>query len=126
MTLLESEHLIKLEKGFKEADFILEESAKTKQKVIIFCYSTYIQLILNKRNQEITALKKLDAIKKEQYSRVENLQHSQLSNIRKARLIENNVDIVDQAILVIRNAIASSMDWKDLENLVLEEKKKEN
>lgn len=68
----------------------------------------------------------MDAIKKEQYSRVENLQHSQLSNIRKAKLIENNVDIVDQAILVIRNAIASSMDWKDLENLVLEEKKKEN
>ncbi|GBB97847.1 hypothetical protein RclHR1_03090005 [Rhizophagus clarus] len=82
------------------------------------------KLTLKQRNQEKSALKKLEAIKKEQYSRVENLQNSQLSNIRKARLIENNVDMVDQAILIIRNAIASSMDWKDLENLVLEEKKK--
>ena len=36
MTLLESEHLTNLEKGFKEADQILEESAKTRQKVICF------------------------------------------------------------------------------------------
>jgi len=32
--LLESEHLIELEKGFKEADRILEEGAKSKQKVL--------------------------------------------------------------------------------------------
>ena len=32
--LSESDHLIELEKGFKEADHILEESAKTKQKVL--------------------------------------------------------------------------------------------
>jgi hypothetical protein len=82
------------------------------------------KLTLKQKNQEKAALKKLEAIKKEQYSRVENLQNSQLSNIRKAKLIESNVDTVDQAILIIRNAIASSMDWKDLENLVLEEKKK--
>ena len=68
----------------------------------------------------------MEAIKKEQYSRVENLQNAQLSNIHKARLIEDNVDMVDQAITVIRNAIATSMDWKDLENLVLEERKKGN
>ncbi len=84
------------------------------------------KLIVKERNQEKAALRKLEAIKKEQYSRVENLQNAQLSNIRKAKLIEDNVDMVDQAILVIRNAIATSMDWKDLENLVLEEKKKSN
>ncbi|RIA97467.1 hypothetical protein C1645_686756 [Glomus cerebriforme] len=175
----DSEHLIELEKGFKEADRILEESAKTKQKGYIIMlhhseqssttddgshqedWETYDEfnpflfeqhksksykefdsfdiavdeyyssiesqkLTLKQKNQEKAALKKLEAIKKEQYSRVENLQNAQLSNIRKARLIEDNVDTVDQAILVIRNAIASSMDWKDLENLVLEEKKKGN
>ncbi|CAG8729924.1 15441_t:CDS:10, partial [Racocetra persica] len=84
------------------------------------------KLLLKERNQEKAAMKKLEAIKKEQYSRVENLQSAQEINMRKARLIESNVDIVDQAIIVIRNAIASSMDWKDLENLVMEEKKKGN
>jgi len=37
--LLDSEHLIALETGFKDADRILEESAKTKQKVIIYLIS---------------------------------------------------------------------------------------
>ncbi|CAI2185243.1 12483_t:CDS:10 [Funneliformis geosporum] len=176
----DSEHFIALETGFKDADRILEESAKTKQKGYIIMlhhsehtstagessqqddeWDTYDEfhpflfeqhksksykefdsfdlavdeyyssmesqkLIIKQRNQEKAALKKLEAIKKEQYSRVENLQNAQLSNIRKARLIESNVDMVDQAILVIRNAIATSIDWKDLENLVLEEKKKKN
>ncbi|CAB4489274.1 unnamed protein product [Rhizophagus irregularis] len=173
----DSEHLIELEKGFKEADRILEEIGNTKQKGYIIMlhhseqnsttddgsqqedWETYDEfnpylfeqhkskshkefdsfdlavdeyyssmesqkLTLKQRNQEKSAFKKLEAIKKEQYSRVENLQNSQLSNIRKAWLIESNVDTVDQAILIIRNAIASGMDWKDLENLVLEEKKK--
>ncbi|CAI2185456.1 16484_t:CDS:10 [Funneliformis geosporum] len=140
---LNSEHFIALETGFKDADRILEESAKTKQKgyIIMLHHSEHTstaavdeyyssmesqKLIIKQRNQEKAALKKLEAIKKEQYSRVENLQNAQLSNIRKARLIESNVDMVDQAILVIRNAIATSIDWKDLENLVLEEKKKKN
>ncbi|CAJ0833921.1 21951_t:CDS:10 [Entrophospora sp. SA101] len=62
----------------------------------------------------------------EQYSRVESLQNAQISNIKKAKLIESNIELVDQAILIIRNAIASSFDWKDLENLVAEEKKRDN
>ncbi|CAJ0766013.1 4380_t:CDS:2, partial [Entrophospora sp. SA101] len=61
-----------------------------------------------------------------QYSRVESLQNAQISNIKKAKLIESNIELVDQAILIIRNAIASSFDWKDLENLVAEEKKRDN
>ncbi|CAG8485631.1 4905_t:CDS:10 [Diversispora eburnea] len=84
------------------------------------------KLMMKQRNQEKTAMKKLEAIKKEQYSRVESLQNSQTLNIRKAKLIEENIDIVDQAILVIRNAIASSMDWKDLEILVMDEKRQGN
>ncbi|CAG8668798.1 2831_t:CDS:10 [Funneliformis caledonium] len=176
----DSEHFIALEAGFKDADRILEESAKIKQKGYIIMlhhsersstageisqqddeWDTYDEfhpflfeqhksklykefdsfdlavdeyyssmesqkLIIKQKNQEKAAFKKLEAIKKEQYSRVENLQNAQLSNIRKAKLIESNVDMVDQAILVIRNAIATSIDWKDLENLVLEERKKNN
>lgn len=41
-------------------------------------------------------------------------------------MIELNLQMVDAAILIIRNAIASSMDWKDLGDLVANEKRKDN
>ncbi|RHZ69460.1 hypothetical protein Glove_283g31 [Diversispora epigaea] len=111
------QHKSKIYKEFDSFDLCVDEyySSMESQK-----------LIMKQRNQEKTAMKKLEAIKKEQYSRVESLQNSQTLNIRKAKLIEENIDIVDQAILVIRSAIASSMDWKDLENLVMDEKRQGN
>ncbi|CAG8522650.1 6805_t:CDS:10 [Paraglomus occultum] len=84
------------------------------------------RLDLKQRAQEELAMNKLDAIRQEQFGRVQGLERSQLANVRKAKMIELNIDIVDQALLVIRQAIASSMDWKDLENLVKEEKNKGN
>ncbi len=36
----------------------------------------------------------------------------------RAQLIEMNFDLVERATLVIRSAIASSMDWGDIELLV--------
>ncbi|CAG8474247.1 7195_t:CDS:10 [Acaulospora morrowiae] len=171
--ITDSKYLEALESGFSEADRIIEECAKSKQKGYIILlqapnelnkendWETYDEfhpylfeqhrsknykefdsfdlavdeyyssmeaqkLMLKQRNQEKAAMKKLEVIKKEQYLRVENLQSAQTINILKAKLIEENVEIVDQAILVIRNAIANSMDWKDLENLVMEEKKQGN
>ncbi|CAG8452887.1 15118_t:CDS:10 [Racocetra fulgida] len=132
----DSSHLSALEAGFSEFHPFLFEQHKLKPYKEFDSFDLAVdeyyssmesqKLLLKERNQEKAALKKLEAIKKEQYSRVENLQSAQEINMRKARLIESNVDIVDQAIIVIRNAIASSMDWKDLENLVMEEKKKGN
>lgn len=49
-----------------------------------------------------------------------------MTNKRKAQLIEYNLQMVDAAITIIRNAIASQMDWRDLNELVLEEKKRGN
>nr|CAG8603364.1 1629_t:CDS:10 [Entrophospora candida] len=111
------QHKTKTYKEFDSFDLAVDEyySSLESQK-----------LILKQRNQEHAAKEKLDAIKKEQYSRVESLQNAQISNIKKAKLIESNIELVDQAILIIRNAIASSFDWKDLENLVAEEKKRDN
>ncbi|CAJ0750169.1 14311_t:CDS:10 [Entrophospora sp. SA101] len=111
------QHKTKIYKEFDSFDLAVDEyySSLESQK-----------LILKQRNQEHAAKEKLDAIKKEQYSRVESLQNAQISNIKKAKLIESNIELVDQAILIIRNAIASSFDWKDLENLVAEEKKRDN
>ena len=36
----------------------------------------------------------------------------------KATLIELNYDLIEQACLVIRSAVANSMDWSDIELLV--------
>ncbi|KAI8066316.1 fibronectin-binding protein A N-terminus-domain-containing protein [Gongronella butleri] len=84
------------------------------------------KLEMKVRSQENAALKKLEAVRKEQASRVEGLLSQQMSNTRKAQLIELNLDMVDAAISIIRNAVASQMDWKDLEELVKEEKRRSN
>jgi hypothetical protein len=57
---------------------------------------------------------------------VANLLDQQMSNTRKAQLIEYNLDLVDASISIIRNAVASQMDWLDLKELVTEEKRKNN
>ncbi|KAG9299425.1 hypothetical protein G9A89_009377 [Geosiphon pyriformis] len=111
------QHKHKAYKEFDSFDMAVDEyfSSMESQK-----------LEIKQQNQEEAALKKLETIKKEQYGRVQNLEHAQSENVRRALSIEANIEIVDQAIMVIRNAIASSIDWKDLENLVAEERKKHN
>ena len=44
----------------------------------------------------------------------------QEEDMGKARLIETNVDLVERATLVIRSAVASAMDWGDVELLIKE------
>ncbi|KAI8086191.1 fibronectin-binding protein A N-terminus-domain-containing protein [Halteromyces radiatus] len=84
------------------------------------------KLEMKARNQENAAIKKLEAVRKEQEGRVAGLLDQQMSNTRKAQLIELNLDTVDAAISIIRNAVASQMDWLDLEELVKEEKRRNN
>ncbi|ORZ14664.1 fibronectin-binding protein A N-terminus-domain-containing protein [Absidia repens] len=84
------------------------------------------KLEMKARNQENAAVKKLDAVRKEQQGRVAGLLDQQMTNTRKAQLIEYNLDLVDAAISIIKNAVASQMDWLDLKELVTEEKRKNN
>ncbi len=84
------------------------------------------KLELKTRRQEEAALKKLDAVHREQQNRVQSLMDQQLTNVRKAQLIELNLNLVDAAITIIRNAVASQMDWQDLNDLVKEEKRRGN
>ncbi|KAI9257286.1 hypothetical protein BDA99DRAFT_441428 [Phascolomyces articulosus] len=81
---------------------------------------------LKARNQEEAAMKKLEAVRKEQENRVQVLVDQQTTNVRKAQLIELNLEMVEAAITIIRNAVASQMDWRDLNELVAEEKKRGN
>jgi len=71
-------------------------------------------------NQEKTALKKLDNVKKDHEKRLQGLQKEQESDILRGQLIEMNLDMVDQAILIVRSAIANQIDWTEIWNLVKE------
>ncbi|KAI8988444.1 fibronectin-binding protein A N-terminus-domain-containing protein [Mycotypha africana] len=84
------------------------------------------KLEMKARRQEEAALKKLEAVRKEQESRVQSLLDQQHTNVRKAQVIELNLQLVDAAITIIRNAVASQMDWQDLNDLVKEEKRRQN
>ncbi|KAG0033921.1 hypothetical protein BGZ82_005920 [Podila clonocystis] len=84
------------------------------------------RLEIKRRAQEHHAQKKLDTVKMEHLGRVKGLEEAQQKNVLRAELIEANLEMCDQAIMIIRNAIATGMDWKDLADLVEEEKKHGN
>jgi len=62
----------------------------------------------------------------DQTRRIESLLQTQDENVLKAELIEQNLDDVDKAILVIRSGIANGMDWQELNRIVKLEKKNGN
>jgi hypothetical protein len=57
---------------------------------------------------------------------VEALQATVQQSVRKAELIEYNLEEVDAAILAVRSALANGMDWADLGQMVKEERKAGN
>lgn len=68
--------------------------------------------------QEKQALKKLEAIKKDHVIRLENLSKMQEIDNKKAELIENNIELVDKAISVLRSAIANKYSWEMILEIV--------
>ena len=84
------------------------------------------RLEVKKRSQEEHAQKKLDGVRMEHLGRVRGLEEAQQLNVLRAELIEANLEMCDQAIMIIRNAVATGMDWKDLADLVEEERKHNN
>ena len=87
--------------------------------VDIFFSSIESQKIDSKAlNQEKEAMKKLDKVKKDHQKRLEELNRVQEEDIRKAKLIETNCDLVEKALLVLRSAIANQYSWKDIQELI--------
>ncbi|KAG0328587.1 hypothetical protein BGZ99_005066, partial [Dissophora globulifera] len=84
------------------------------------------RLEVKKRAQEEHAQKKLDSVRMEHLGRIRGLEEAQQMNVMRAELIEANLEMCDQAIMIIRNAVATGMDWKDLADLVDEEKRHGN
>lgn len=72
------------------------------------------------------AEKKLEKVKTEQRTRVEELQRSAEAKELMAEVLSNNVQVVENALLVVRSALANGMSWEDLGKLVKAEQAKEN
>ncbi|KAJ2742695.1 hypothetical protein GGI20_004293 [Coemansia sp. BCRC 34301] len=84
------------------------------------------KLKVKAHQQELAAEKKLGAIKSEHEGRVAALERAHRKTEEQARRIEANLEFVDQAILIIRQAVAAGMDWKELEELVRDQQEQGN
>ncbi|KAJ2626426.1 hypothetical protein GGF44_005039, partial [Coemansia sp. RSA 1694] len=84
------------------------------------------KLKVKAHQQELAAEKKLGAIKSEHEGRVAALERAHRKTEEQARRIEINLEFVDQAILIIRQAVAAGMDWKELEELVRDQQEQSN
>lgn len=76
--------------------------------------------------QEKEAMKKLDNIKRDHEKRLEELNKLQEADIRKAKLIESNSELVEKALLVLRSAIANQYSWKHIQELIDDAKARED
>lgn len=76
--------------------------------------------------REATALRKLNAARKDQEKRIEGLQEAQLLNIRKAAAIEINVEWVQEAMDSVNGLLQSGMDWVDVGKLIEREQRRKN
>jgi hypothetical protein len=71
--------------------------------------------------REKAAEGKLDALRRDHQRRVHSLDDAAADSGRKAELIEAHVDAVDAAMGAVNEAVASGMDWGQLERMVKEE-----
>ncbi|XP_015281094.1 PREDICTED: nuclear export mediator factor NEMF [Gekko japonicus] len=71
-------------------------------------------------HQEKQALKKLENVRKDHEHRLEALHQAQEIDKVKGELVEMNLEIVDQAIQVVRSALANQIDWTEIGAIVKE------
>lgn len=79
-----------------------------------------------KQNAQAAAENKLAKLKKSQQQQLAQLEEVQNQSLKHARLIESNQQDVENVLLVVRSALASGMDWRELEELVRYEQKNGN
>uniref|UniRef100_A0A5S6R0C6 NFACT RNA-binding domain-containing protein n=1 Tax=Trichuris muris TaxID=70415 RepID=A0A5S6R0C6_TRIMR len=70
--------------------------------------------------QERAAIRKLDNIRKDHDERLAKLQEAQQLSELKAVAVELNNQVVDRAILIIRDAIANQFEWAEIEETIEE------
>ena len=86
-----------------------------------FFYEQNSQKIeLKSAQQEKSMLKKLENIKKDHEKRISDLKTVQEESKRKGYLVEVNIELVDEAIDIIQNAIANRLTWDEINELIEE------
>jgi predicted ribosome quality control (RQC) complex YloA/Tae2 family protein len=76
--------------------------------------------------QEAAAWSKVERIRDDHQQRISQLEQAQHSAEHKARLVEHHHEMIDQAMLAVRQALAAGMDWNALSNLIREERRQGN
>jgi hypothetical protein len=65
-------------------------------------------------------MKKLSNVRKDHDQRLMDLERTQETDKQRAELISRNQQLVDNAILAIRSALANQLPWPDIQNLIKE------
>ena len=76
--------------------------------------------------REENAKRKLDAARKDHEKRLGGLQQVQELNVRKAKAIETNLQMVKEAVGAINGLIAQGMDWVEIARLIEMEQVRHN
>lgn len=69
-------------------------------------------------------MKKLSNVRKDHAQRLMDLERTQETDKQRAELISRNQQLVDNAILAIRSALANQLPWPDIQNLIKEAQSK--
>ena len=115
--VLFSQHQAQARLEFKTFDQAMDE------------FFSKIELQQEDKKKEVVkgkAQKKFDRLQLDQEVRVSALRNEAEESRAKAQLIELNAEDIDKVILVLNSAIASGMDWTELEALVKFEQKNNN
>ncbi|KAK8780456.1 hypothetical protein V5799_018203 [Amblyomma americanum] len=75
---------------------------------------------LRAHQREKEALKKLENIRTDHEKRIQALEEVQQADVRKAELIEVNLELVERALGVVRSAIANQIGWTEITELLKE------
>jgi predicted ribosome quality control (RQC) complex YloA/Tae2 family protein len=65
-------------------------------------------------------MKKLANVRKDHDQRLMALEQTQETDKQRAELISRNQQLVDNAILAVRSALANQLPWPDIQNLIKE------
>eukprot|EP00042_Codosiga_hollandica_P058711 m.889321 g.889321 ORF g.889321 m.889321 type:complete len:1153 (-) comp59941_c0_seq5:1399-4857(-) len=80
------------------------------------------KLDLQAIQQEQAVMRKLQNVKDDHDRRLKALQEAQLTDVKRAQLIEAHLELVDRAILIISSAVSNSVDWTEIEEMVKDAK----
>lgn len=106
----------------------LIEIAGSYNKTVDTFFSTIEsnKFALRIQNQEAQAKKRLDDARTDNEKKIQGLLNVQESNERKAELIIENADLVEQTKAAVQSLIDQQTDWSTIEKLIQSEQRKGN